>query len=556
LYIFLICICALVCVFPAQAQQVRLPSGAEAGRGQLQPPVPQSTAPSAAIAVPNASTVQAPKNAEKYSFTLTDLSIEGATAFSDSDLKPLYARLIGKAVTVADMFKVANDIELLYRDAGYVTTRVIVPKQTIDDGKFRIKVIEGFVSDIVEADDIGPARAAVGLLIAPLRGIRPINIADIERRLLLANDLPGVTVHGSLEPSPTELGGSVIVIRSERKEFDASLTFDNRNTPYVGGAEWTPTLSWNAFGSRADQLTLTARLSSPLYREWYIAGGYQALLSSGGLTLNLLSAFSRSNPGEELDPLDVRSRVLSEQGTLTYPIIRSRTENLHIFGEFEFRDIATNLLDLPFNRDNLRILRLGLNYDRNDNWDGVTAIRGTIHQGLDILGASQAGSQFLSRADGHANFTKFTAAVTRVQQLPSNFSVMATATAQLSNTALLASEELALGGPSFARAYDDGEISGDKGWAASIELRYSPSWPKFFPGGIQFFIYFDGGQLWSLSKTPLSGGSTLTSGGAGIRANFIENLYATVEMDKPLDHEVLTQKGKPTRAYFSVTARY
>ncbi len=535
---------------------MRLPSGAEPGRGQLQPPLPQSAVPPETIGTPAAQTVQVPKNAERFTFILTALTIDGATAFSDADLKPLYAGLVGKTVTVADMFKLANDIELRYRDAGYVTTRVIVPRQTIDSGRFKIRVIEGFVSDIVEADDIGAAKAAVALLIEPLRDVRPINIADIERRLLLANDLPGVSVHGSLEPSPTELGGSVIVIRSERKEFDASLTVDNRNTPYLGGAEWTPALAWNAFGGRADQLTLTARVSSPLYRQWYVAGGYQALLGGGGLTLNLLSTFSRTNPGEALDPLDVRSRVLSEQGTLTYPIIRSRTENLHAFGEFEFRDIATNLLNLPFNRDNLRILRLGLFYDRTDGWDGVTAVRGTIHQGLDILGASPAGSPLLSRADGHADFTKFTAAVTRLQQLPSSLSIMAAMSAQLSSTALLASDELALGGPGFARAYDDGEISGDKGWAGSIELRYSPSWPRFFPQGIQIFTYFDGGQLWSLSKTALSGGSALTSAGAGIRANFIDYLYSSVDLDKPLDHEVLTQKGKPARAYFSVTARY
>lgn len=547
-------VCAFLPVFSAQAQH--LPSGAEPGRAPSLPVVPQAAPEGQSIAVPKAPPLQAPKGAETFSFTLNAVEIEGATAFSADDLKSLYASLLGKTVTVADMFKVANDLEIRYRTAGYVTTRVIVPGQTIDGGRFRIRVIEGFISDIAYPDDIGPAKEAVALLLAPLRGVKPINVADIERQLLLANDLPGLSVKATLEPSPTEVGGSVIVVHNDRKAFDASLTFDNRDTPYVGSDEWTANVAWNAFGSRADRLALTAKVSSPLDREWLVSGGYQALLTSGGLTFNLLSSFSRSNPGEELDPLQVHSRVLSEQGTLTYPIIRSRLENLHVFGEFEFRDVVTNLGHIAFNRDNLRILRAGLDYDRSDGWGGVSAVRATIHQGLDILQATPQGSPLASRADGRADYTKFTASITRIQNLPDDLSILATATGQISTVPLLASEQLALGGPGFARAYDDGEISGDKGWAGSLELRYSAALPKIVPNGAQFYVYFDGGQVWSESKAPLLDGSTLTSLGGGVRINPLDYLNAGLEVDKPLDHDVLTQRSKATRVFMSVTVHY
>jgi hemolysin activation/secretion protein len=540
----------------ARAQQIRLPSGAEPGRAGAQPVLPQAVPQGEGIAVPKSPAIQAPKGAETFSFTLRSVDIEGVTAFSADDLKALYAALLGKTVTVADMFKVASDLEVRYRAAGFVTTRVIVPGQTIDGGHFRIRVIEGFVADIAYPDDIGAAKAALSGLLDPLLGVRPINVADVERQLLLANDLPGLTVKATLEPSATELGGSVIVVHGDRKAFDASLSFDNRNTPYSGSSEWTANAAWNGFGSHADRLSLTAKVSSPFKREWLVLGGYQALLTGGGLTLNLQSSFSRSNPGEELDPLDIRSRVLSEQGTLTYPVIRSRQENLHVFGEFEYRDIDTDLGRAAFNRDKLRIARLGLDYDRADTWDGVTAVRGTIHQGLGLFDATPHGSDLASRADGHSSFTKFTASVTRVQALPDDFSILATATGQISTVPLLASEQLALGGPGFARGYDDGEISGDKGWAGSVELRYSQALAKIVPNGAQFYVYFDGGQVWSESGTPLLNGSTLASLGGGVRINPLDPLFASLEVDKPLDHEVLTQRSKATRVFFSVTARY
>jgi hemolysin activation/secretion protein len=541
----------------AAAQQVqgRLPSGAEPGRQLPTPVMPESTGPGQPITVPKARAVEAPAGAEKFSFTLKSVAIDGATVYSAEDLRPLYAPLLGKQVTVGDMFKVADDIELRYRSAGYVTTRVVVPQQTIDDGIFRIQVIEGFVSDIVYPDDIGPARAAVALLIDPLRNVRPISVGDIERQLLLANDLPGLTIKASLQASPTELGGSVIVVNAERKGFNVALTSDNRNTPYTGAFEWLMGASWNSFGSHADQLSLNAKVSSPLSREWSVQADYQGLFSSGGLTLGFSSFFSRANPGAELDPLNVHSRVASEIGTATYPIIRSRLENLRVIGELEYRDIVTNLGRDAFNRDKLRIARIGLSYDRTDNWDGITAVRATIHQGLPIMDATPQGSQFASRVDGHSDFTKLTLGVTRIQQLPDNFSLLASTTAQFSTVPLLASEQLALGGPNFGRAYDEGEVSGDDGLAGLIELRYSPDLPKIMPHGLQFYAYFDAGQVWN-AVSPPTGGETLTSIGGGIRANPLENLSATLEFDRPLDREVMTQQNKSMRVFFSVTARY
>ncbi|MDG5496096.1 ShlB/FhaC/HecB family hemolysin secretion/activation protein [Niveispirillum sp. BGYR6] len=542
---------------PAQAQQVQptLPTGAEPGRGLPQPVLPTPSAPGQAIAVPRASAAEAPAGAENFKLVLNSVLVEGNTAFDTESLRPLYAGLIGKEVTVRDLFTVANEIELRYRNAGYVTSRVIVPEQTIEDGSFRISVVEGSISDIVYADDIGPARDTVERLLEPLRGIKPINIAAIERRLLLANDLPGMTVRGSLEPSPTVLGGSVIVVKAERKLIDASLIYDNRNSPYLGSSELIASVSANSIASHADRVGLTAKMSTPARRSWTVAGNYQATLGSNGLTVGLVSSYASSSPGRELKPLEIDSEVVAEVATIAYPLIRSRLENLRLVGEFEYRNVKTDLSDKAFNEDRLRILRAGLSYDRSDSWDGITAARITLHQGLDVLGATDHKAPLASRAAGHTEYLKVTADLTRVQQLPNNFSVLATLTSQFTKTPLLASEEIALGGPNFGRAYNEGEISGDNGWAGSLELRYSPAL-AILPQGVQFYAFYDGGQVWSLSNTRPSGHVTLASTGGGVRANLHENLFATLEVNKPLNLDVATEKGKPTRVFFSLTAHY
>ena len=180
-----------------------------------------------------------------------------------------------------------------------------------------------------------------------------------------------------------------------------------------------------------------------------------------------------------------------------------------------------------------------------------------MHQGLDILNATPQGSTFASRERGRSDFTKFTADVTRVQQLPSNFSAVATSTFQWAQTPLLASEQIALGGPNYGRAYDDGEISNDNGWAGSLEFRYTPVVPdNQVVQGVQLFGFIDGGQVWSRTSFETDSRMSLLSVGGGVRASLLERLFATVEIDKPLNRSVATEGDKDMRVFFNITAQY
>lgn len=540
----------------AQSLPIQLPSAAEPGREVTQPAMPLKEPAIPRVTVPESpSAAQAPAGAEQLSFTLRAVDIEGATHYSADGLRPLYEDLLGTSITVAQAFGIANQIELRYRGDGYVTTRVIVPEQTVDDGRFRIVVVEGFISDVTYDGDIGPARAAVEKLVQRLRGVRPVNVAEVERQLLLANDLPGLTVRGTLEPSPTETGGSMLVVHSERKLVDASIGVDNRNSPYLGSSELVGSVSLNSIGPRADRLTVTGRISNPFSRSKSVGVNYDMLLTDSGTTLGLNAAYANSLPGRELADLDVESDVYAYTATVTHPLIRSRLQNLRIMGQFEARDVSTDILDTPFTRDRLRIARLGLSYDRTDRWNGITAVRGTLHQGLHGLGATENGSELASRADGRSDFFKITMEVTRLQQVSDNVSFVAALAGQYTPHKLLASEEFALGGGSFGRGYDYGEMSADKGIAASLEVRYALP-HTYLPYGSHLYGFIDGGRLWAHDDAPELEQDSLASFGAGMRANLSKNVFATVEIAKPINPVVGTQGDKNPRIFFSISAYY
>jgi len=538
------------------AVPAQLPPGAEPGREPLRPPQLVPQAPGGAVAVPQAPATRAPEGAEQLRFTLQRVDITGVSAYPAESLRALYAELLGQTISVARAFEVAAALELRYRSAGYVTTRVIVPQQTIEDGVFRIQVVEGYVSTIVVDEAVGPAAAAVQRLLAPLKDVKPISVAEIERRLLLANDLPGLTVRATLEPSATALGGSTLVVSTTRQAFDGSASIDNRASPYLGRGEVGAALAFNALGSGADRLTLSAHSSLHFDRSSSVSAGWDTLLSDDGTTFGLSASLARSHPGLELDPLDVRSKVVSGQATVTQPVIRSRLENLRLVGQFEARNVDTDIAGTAFTRDRLRILRLGLSYDLTDAWDGITAARVTLHKGLDFAGASERGAPTASRVNGRSDFFKLTAELTRLQQLGARTSLQATMAAQWTPQALLASEEMALGGPSFGRAYNDGEISADQGVAAALELRYSPEIPEL-PNGAQVYSFMDGGRLRATSHgNPISGPHALASWGLGARANLLPGVMAALEVAKPFRTEVRTEGNRKARVFATLSAQF
>ncbi len=111
----------------------------------------------AALSLTQTSPRLVPPGAADTTLTLKQVVIEGeTTAFATEVLEFPFSPLLGREVTVADLFAAASNVEDLYRGAGYLTSQVVVPAQRVSDGVFRIRVLEGFIDEVAVSEDIGP----------------------------------------------------------------------------------------------------------------------------------------------------------------------------------------------------------------------------------------------------------------------------------------------------------------------------------------------------------------------------------------------------------------
>ena len=237
-----------------------------------------------------------------------------------------------------------------------------------------------------------------------------------------------------------------------------------------------------------------------------------------------------------------------------YSLIRQREENLTSRIAFETQDTRSNILGTPLTRDHIRALRLGLNYQIADSWEGLNAFNGTLSHGLDIMGASQPGALNLSHAGATADFTKFNIDASRVQGITDDWNVFTALSAQVASDNLYSSEQFGYGGQAFGRAYDSSEITGDQGINGSAELRYNGIEQQYHVQPVPYGFY-DMGAVWNNGinqTTPYASGS---STGAGLRLLTDFGLSTNLGFAFPLTRKIanpITGNGKSPRIFFSI----
>lgn len=548
----LVCSAIAFLALPAFAQ-TSVPPAADPGvlLRSLESPLPkpqlQST-PLVATPAPRESTGD-----QRKAFVLQGVEVQGSSLFSAEDFNALYKDLIGQSVSFADLESIAFRVTHLYRDQGYVLSRAYLPEQKVRDGMVQLHVLEGFVDQVVIEGPDKNLNQRIAATAKTAAARKPVRVQDIERALLLINDLQGVTARGVLKPGQRP-GASDLVITVARQDWQASLQTDNRAGTYLGDVRAIGDVAINDVPGIGGTLGLRLLSTLPHDEVGFAEMTHRRRLSSNGLDLYMRLHAARTHPSGDLKHFDIKGESQGFTAALLYPLIRTRAQSLVARAEIEFLNSRTKVLGLVSSADRVRTAQMGLAYDSIDTYAGINRIDMALTQGLPFAGASDDGPN-RSRANGRNDFLRANLSLARTQHLIGGFSMQAEVKAQLAEGALLASEEFSLGGASFGRGYDSGEISGDHGAAAALELRYGqPS-----QGVVtywQAFGFYDIGAVWNDDRVfGEESRSSLASAGFGARFNLEKGFEASVEAAKPLTKSA-DAKDKDTRLFFSLSKRF
>jgi hemolysin activation/secretion protein len=471
-------VAALVLLYPLAALCQVAPS-------QVTPQTLRPATPSPASDLPSSSNEQlhAPAGAERLSFIVGRVEIKGTFIELDTETRALARTVEGHRVTVAQVYEFANALEQAYARAGYILVRVTVPQQKLNDhGRLLIVIVDGFVEK-VQVDNVPDfVRTLVSARMASLVGRRHIKLGEIERRLLVAGDVPGLRLKSTLARGKT-IGGTLLVLEGTHRLVTGTAGIDNRLPSSLGTWSYGTSVALNSAFGFGEQFYVSAQSSGDPARIFDSTSPFRVLgagavlpLGTDGWILNPEYTNSRSQPLPVIGALANIGQFERFALRTSYPLIRTRTTTLSLNGAFEYisQSVALPLFSTDLNRDRYGVLRIGAAYETGlPWWSAALQTSGTFSQGTggrDSADALASGVP-LSRQGASPDFSKATFDARVSQPLPNEFRLDFIGRAQTSfGNPMLVSEQFSLDGPQAISAYPSGTLNVDEGGTLRAEL--------------------------------------------------------------------------------------
>lgn len=516
---------------------------------------------------------------ETRQVTVTRVVVQGNTALSGAALRPVVAPLEGQTITLARVEQARLAIVTAYRNAGYafVTVAAALAPDGPDRSELRLAVTEGYVAEARLEGDIGPAGTQVLRFLNAATEERPVRVETVERALLLASDVPGVTVRGLLQPVQGEPGALRLVAQVSRRAVSGFATADNRAYRLTGPWQGLIVVGANSFTEFGERTEISL-FGSERETQWFTQASLETFIGSSGLRLRLYAGTGRTQPGGVLEQVGYTSDTQIGGISLTYPIIRSRPLNLYAVGQFDlFNSLVENETFGQRNRtsrDAVRAFRAGFDTQFVDSLFGLVPLATNIgsfriSQGSTILGGSSNEARDPTRQTSVFDFLKATGEFQRTQPLFSpfadamvNFQVLLAG--QWSDDVLPASERYFLGGNRLGRGYYAGQAAGDRAYGYALELQLDTAWDiplTPFPGSgratSQFYLFYDYGRAEQNLESDRN--VKAVSWGGGIRTVLSEAVSLDLEFAHRLTRQIDGDAADPLRAnavFFRTLVRF
>lgn len=413
--------------------------------------------PSAPMTPPHREVRPAPELKQgEASVTVVRFQFKGNTRLSDVQLQAVVAPFIGRPLNFLALQQAADAVATAYREAGWVV-RAYLPKQEIEEGVVTIQIVEALFGQTKvqgEPSERMQAERLIRIVQAAQRQGQALHAPHIDRALLLLDDLPGVSVSGTLTEGAKDGETDLTLTVTDEALISANVSYDNTGSRSTGADRLSTNLAVNSPARVGDALVvnLLKTQGSEYQRTAYIVPmGYQGLRA--GLH------YSHLNYGLIGDFASLGATGVAKTSGLdfSYPLVRSPLNNLN----------------------------LALSYD-NKTFDNIANANASSY-GIKAYTLTLSGNQFDAFWGGGANsaslaittgekstegsYSKLNLNLTRQQTLQQDLSLLVSANWQIASKNLDSSEKIYLGGSSGVRAFPSNEGGGSEGRTLTTELR-------------------------------------------------------------------------------------
>jgi hemolysin activation/secretion protein len=466
------------------------------------------------------------------------IQLVGNTKFTEEQLAEVTNRYTNRALSMADMEALRQELTLYYVNRGYLTSGAVIPDQKITFYVLRVDIIEGQLSEI---DVRGTQWLWSGYVRNRLLPDTepPLNVTALEDRLkLLQRDRQIAKLNAELAPGEVR-GQSILNVQvKEARLIHGRLDFNNFQSPTVGAEQGLVTLEDQNLTGLGDSLSvqygrsegvnpiLNIRYALPITaRDTTVSGYYRRF------TLLVTEA--------PFDVLQIENKAEIIGGSVRHPLYRTLSDEVALSFIADYETNKSFILGEPFELIagatngvfRIAALRFAQEWVHRTTRE-VLSVFSRFSVGIGALGTTPSSANPQS-AD--ARFFSWLGEAQWVRQLELwRMQVLVKTTMQLSNDHLFPLEQFAVGGRYSVRGYREFTFVRDNGVLATVELRVPILTIKGLDR-LHVAPFVDVGRAWN-TTVPTGEPDTLASVGAGLIGTIIEGIHFEVYWGQQLNH--------------------
>lgn len=460
---------------------------------------------------PSAVDRKAPVKPGGTAIKVNQFIIDGNTVISSVLLSRIVSPYQGKELTIGEIQGVADSISEYYHQQGFFLAKAYLPRQEIGEGKVTIQVLEGRYDHIGFNNASDSSDATIQRYLSHVHTDDVVKRDVLERQMLLISDLPAVEVKSTLKPGTRVGTTSLEVDTKSSSRVSGYFDSDNYGNKYTGTNRFGLTLNVNNPLGIGDQLS--TRVMTSEAQQKYSRIAYQAPIGASGLQLGASYSEMNYRLGEEFSDFDAKgnSRITSAYGL--YPLLRTRQSNISASLQFD-NTVLKDDVDLfdSKSKKTINSWTLGFNGSSYDDFMGGGLNSFAVNYQTGILNIQSDDVKFIdnlsAKSDGH--FTKLDGMVSRTQRVTNKLNLTGKISGQIADNNLDSSVKFDVGGSQGVRAFKQGDSSGDTGWLANLDLRYSVT------ENVVVNTFYDYGEVTYSRKAWDSSKNKATRSGAGV----------------------------------------
>jgi len=450
-----------------------------------------------------------------------------------------------RGLTLGEIEEIAETITTYYRNHGFFLAKAFLPSQDVHDGVVGLTVLEGVLGKVTVAGNELYKSDHIVSLFDDLKH-KAVLYEDIEQKLYLLNDYPGLKLTGYFRPGD-QIGDTHLNLNILNEDKHSSLfRLDNHGSEFTGKNRLYFQYQNNSPAGYGDKFSLGVMQTSAPDNSTYGSISYRIPVYNEKNYLSLSSSRNQYVTGEEPgDLLNIRGS--SNINTLSYEYRIKRTRKRSEFFKFDIVD-SLSVIDsetLFDGNDQVNSVVSSYHYDfLSDSGKSVNNGRVLLYIG-DFV--EEKNKKITRDSFEKIYFSHYYLKFSKIPFTDVPYRFVTKFSMQLTDLSLPSIEQMTIAGPEAVRGFPVTQFSADSGAYLGLEMHFN--YPKILDfkvgANLKFsqiaspyiFLDFAHGIQYEIESNPEQT-TDIRGYGIGFEFKFKNHISGHIMFAKPDDYHI------------------